>query len=273
MHMHNSAVQSPPGRTTSHESKDEATIYNGNSPNMGDPSDDFDLASNILYKRLLTYGVRNINEVNSALIATGLENGRDFEKLERARRLSSSEYSFNSQLGYISLNQSLNNDEVLAVAFQYTIGNKTFQVGELSTTGPTAPDALILKLLKGTNFTPSLPNWDLMMKNIYSIGAYQMSRDGFVLDVVYENTEETGAITNYLTVPTDSFINGRPLIRLLNLDRLNQQTDVQSDGIFDFIEILFNKNLVSKLSLASIITFDFFASLISSFSDNFLLIE
>ena len=85
---------------------------------------------------------------------------------------------------------------MLAVAFEYTIGNQTYQVGELTSTGPTAPDALVLKLLKGTNFTPNLPNWDLMMKNIYAIGAYQMSRDGFVLDVIYENSEESGAITN-----------------------------------------------------------------------------
>ena len=101
-----------------------------------------------------------------------------------------SEYSFNNQLGYISLNQALNNDEVLAVAFQYTIGSENYQVGEFSATGPTAPDALILKLLKGTKFSPSLPNWDLMMKNIYAIGAYQMSRDNFVLDVVYDNSED-----------------------------------------------------------------------------------
>ena len=119
-------------------------------------------------------GVRNINDINSVLESTPLANGTDFEKLEQARKLSESEFTFNSQLGYISLNQALNNDEVLAVAFQYTIGSETYQVGELSTTGPTTPDALVLKLLKGTNFTPSLPNWDLMMKNIYTIGAYQM---------------------------------------------------------------------------------------------------
>ncbi len=177
----------------------------------------------------------NINNVNNTSLGP-LSNGTDFEKLERARKLSDSEFSFNSQLGYISLNQSLNNDEVLAVAFQYTIGSKTYQVGELSATGPTAPEALILKLLKGTNFTPSLPNWNLMMKNIYAIGAYQMSKDGFVLDVLYENTEESGALTNYLIEKDESNINGIPLIKLLNLDRLNQQMDVQSDGVFDFIE-------------------------------------
>ena len=181
-------------------------------------------------------GIRNINDLNSSLQSTSLSNGTDFEKLERARKLSESEYSFNRQLGYISLNQALNNDEVLAIAFQYTVGNETFQVGELSTTGPNAPNTLILKLLKGTNFTPSLPNWDLMMKNIYAIGAYQMSEDGFILDVVYENTEESGALTNYLTESEELNIKGVPLIKLLNLDRLNKQMDVQSDGVFDYME-------------------------------------
>ena len=195
-------------------------------------------AANDLYTQLsTTYSdIRNINNINSILQPTLLSNGVDFEKLERARKLSSTEFSFNSQLGYISLNQALNNDEVLAVAFQYTVGSETYQVGELSTTGPSAPDGLILKLLKGTNFVPSLPNWDLMMKNIYAIGAYQMSRDGFILDVVYENTEESGAVTNYLSEVTEENINGVPLIKLLNLDRLNQQMEVQSDGVFDFIE-------------------------------------
>ena len=181
-------------------------------------------------------GIRNINDVSSVLQSTSLSNGTDFEKLERARKLSESEFTINNQLGYISLNQALNNDEVLAVAFQYTVGSETFQVGELSLTGPTAPDALLLKLLKGTNFTPLLPNWDLMMKNIYAIGAYQMSKDGFILDVVYENTEESGALTNYLSEPNEQNVHGKPLIKLLNLDRLNQQMDVQSDGVFDFIE-------------------------------------
>ena len=195
-------------------------------------------AANTLYNTLNNNysSIRNINDVNSTMQTTPLNNGIDFEKLERARKLSESEYSFNNQLGYISLNQALNNDEVLAVAFQYTIGNETFQVGELSTTGPTAPDGLILKLLKGTNFTPSLPNWDLMMKNIYAIGAYQMSNTDFILDIVYENTVETGAITNYLNESSEINVHGQPLIKLLNLDRLDQQMNVQSDGVFDFIE-------------------------------------
>ena len=214
-----------------------SNIYNNFSTSSGGSFPDNFEANNLFNVLSSTYsGVRNINEVSSILVSTPLSNGEDYEKLERSRKLSESEFTINSQLGYISLNSALNNDEVLAVAFQYTVGNKTYQVGELSSTGPTAPDALIVKLLKGTNFTPSLPNWHLMMKNIYALGAYQMSRDGFVLDVVYENTEESGAITNHLSVPTEEGVHGKPLIKLLNLDRLNQQSDVQSDGLFDFVE-------------------------------------
>jgi len=208
-------------------------LYNLHPDAFPDNNEANDLFSNLT----TTYsGIRDINEVNSVLGSTPLSNGEDYEKLERSRKLSASEFTINSQLGYISLNSALNNDEVLAVAFQYTVGSKTYQVGELSSTGPTAPDALIVKLLKGTNFSPSLPNWGLMMKNIYALGAYQMSRDGFVLDVVYENSEESGAITNYLSEESEAGIHGKPLIKLLNLDRLNQQMDVQSDGLFDFVE-------------------------------------
>ena len=216
---------------------EEDNIWNDDfTTSKGGIHPDNNTANNMFEKiqSLFPNGV-SISDINNTSL-TPLANGIDFEKLERARKLSASEFSFNSQLGYISLNQALNNDEVLAVAFQYTIGNETFQVGELTTTGPTAPDALILKLLKGTNFTPSLPNWDLMMKNIYAIGAYQMSKEGFILDVVYENTEESGAVTNYLSEPSEDLINGTPLIKILNLDRLNQQMDEQPDGVFDFIE-------------------------------------
>jgi len=208
----------------------EVQIYNFRPDALPDNNEANDLFS----KLTTTYsGIRDINEVNAVLQSSSLSNGTDFEKLERARKLSESEFTINNQLGYISLNQALNNDEVLAVAFKYTRGSKTFQVGELSSTGPNAPEALIVKLLKGTNFTPLLPNWGLMMKNVYALGAYQMSKDGFIMDVVYENTEESGALTNYLG---EGNLEGIPLIKVLNLDRLNQQMDTQSDGVFDFIE-------------------------------------
>ena len=196
--------------------------------------------ANDMYQHLLSQysGIRNVNQVNNELaipsnLSINFLGGQDYEKLERSRKLKSSEYTVHPQLGYISLNQALNNDEVLAVSFQYTIGNETYQVGELTTTGPNAPDALIVKLLKGTTFSPSLMNWELMMKNIYALGAYQMSSNEFVLNIIYENTEESGGLTNYIP---EGNVNGIPIISLLNLDNLNQQQAQISDGIFDFIE-------------------------------------
>jgi cell surface protein SprA len=217
----------------------ETEVYNTNSNFAGSLTfqEVPDNATNNLFYNLTNQhsAIRDINQVSNTFspYSNFFAASQDYEKLERARKLSESEFSIHNQLGYISLNQALNNDEVLAVAFQYTRGSKTYQVGELTSTGPNAPEALIVKLLKGTNFTPLLPNWHLMMKNVYALGAYQMSRDGFVLDIVYENTKESGALTNYLG---EGILDGIPLIKVMNLDRLNQQLDNQSDGVFDFIE-------------------------------------
>ena len=206
---------------------------------LGGVFPDNDQANNMYQNLLNQYsGIRDINQVNNTLsipsnLSINFIGGQDYEKLERARKLKETEYTLHPQLGYISLNQALNNDEVLAVAFQYTVGNQNFQVGELTSNGPNAPDALIVKLLKGTTFSPSLKNWELMMKNIYALGAYQMSSNEFVLDIVYENTEESGGLTNYIP---EGDVNGIPIIKLLNLDNLNQQQATTSDGVFDFIE-------------------------------------
>lgn len=120
--------------------------------------------------------VRNIDQVTNTLapLAPGFAIGRDFEKIENARKLTPREYKLNKQLGYISLTSALNEDQVLAVAYEYTLNGKVYRVGEFSTEVG-APGTLILKLIKGTNLTPSLPSWDLMMKNIYALGADRKS--------------------------------------------------------------------------------------------------
>ena len=105
--------------------------------------------------------------------------------------------TFNKQLGYISLNSALNTDEVLAVAYEYTLNGQVYKVGEFSTDGITAPQTLILKLLKGTTFSPKLPTWELMMKNIYSLGSGRLERKDFELNVLYQD-DKTGNSINYL---------------------------------------------------------------------------
>ncbi len=188
-------------------------------------------------------GIRNINQVVGIL--TDPANGygwdeKNFVKIESARKLSPSEFTFNSKLGYISLNQTLN-DEVLAVAYQYTYDNQTYQVGELSTGGTTliSPDSLlIVKLIKSPVVSPRTQPamWDLMMKNIYAIGAYQVNPQDFKLDVVYANPS-TGTDINYLPVPTsETNINSKPLVQVVGMDKLNVQGDAIPDGVFDFLE-------------------------------------
>jgi cell surface protein SprA len=117
-----------------------------------------------------------INKTMQSLDVYEFKGGQDFEKVEQARKLSPSEYTVHETLGYISLNSSLNTDEVLMVAYNYTANGQTFQVGEFSTDGIEAPQTLVMKLLKGTNLSPRFPTWQLMMKNIYSLNAYQLSK-------------------------------------------------------------------------------------------------
>ncbi len=191
---------------------------------------------------------RNSSLVQGVLTGLGLAPVQDFEKTF-ARKLQPSDYTINPQIGFISLNQTLQPDEVLAVAFQYTYNGRIFQVGEFSqdvppdTTG-TSQRVLFLKLLKATSQRTSLPIWDLMMKNVYAVGYGQLERQDFQLNLVYE--EPSNGEKRYLP-PTD-LINTyqfRPLISLLNLDRLNNQNDPQPDGVFDFIE---NFTIISSQS-------------------------
>ncbi len=149
--------------------------------------------TNDLISQLSINKVRSINEVSNYLKgdpfgigqAGYLVSGEDFEKVESARKLTSSEYSYNTKLGFLSLNTTLNSDQTLAVAFQYQIiGDTTvYQVGEFSDEGINSPNCLIVKLLKSTSVNTKNPLWDLMMKNVYNIGAYQINPSDFMFNV------------------------------------------------------------------------------------------
>lgn len=163
----------------------------------------------------------------------------DFDVLNYARQLKNTEYTLNQQLGYISLNQPLNNDEILAVAFEYTYNGTTYQVGEFSRDVPPGNQRVLhLKMLKGNTIRTQLPIWDLMMKNIYSLNTYSLSLEDFKLNVIYAD-DTSGADYNYLPVggaDVPALANGNPLIRVLGLDKLNRQQEAKPDGIFDAIE-------------------------------------
>jgi cell surface protein SprA len=178
--------------------------------------------------------IRSVDQVTNAFgpLYPGFQIGRDFEKIENARKLDDREYYFNKQLGFISLNTALNADEVLAVAYEYTIAGQVFKVGEFSTDGIAAPQTLILKLIKGTNLSPKLPTWKLMMKNVYSLGSGKLDKKDFVLNILYQD-DKTGNSINYIP---EGNLADKILLQVMGLDNLNSQLDRQPDGFFDFID-------------------------------------
>ena len=195
--------------------------------------------TNSLYATVRTTDFRDLQQTSSALEGlNGMEGGVDFEKIESARLLTSSEYTLNSALGYISLKSALNQDEVLAVAYEYTYNGRVYQVGEFSTDGSEelrAPNALALKMLKSSANAPAKKNrgtWDLMMKNIYSLGATSIQSEKFELYVTYRN-DSVGTDVQYLN---EGPISGKQLIRVMNLDRLDQKHNASPDGRFDYLE-------------------------------------
>ena len=196
------------------------------------PSND----ANSLYSQLNSVysSIRDVDQVTNILdpLYPDFQIGRDFEKIENARQLNDREFTLNKQLGYISLNTALNTDEVLAVAYEYTLNGKVYKVGEFSTDGINAPQTLILKLLKGTTLTPRLPTWDLMMKNIYSLGSGRLDSKDFQMNILYQD-DQTGNSINYLP---ESSLQDKILLQVLGLDKLNSQNDRQPDGYFDFID-------------------------------------
>lgn len=189
---------------------------------------------NLVYRTMQSEPLgRTAGRATIATIGKGFKENLDFQRV-MMRKLQPSEYSFNPQLGYISLNTQPNPDDVIAVAYRYTLNGDVYQVGEFAEDLPpdtTNQKVMYLKLIKGVTINPSLPLWDLMMKNVYALGGFGLSKEDFRLNVLYQ--DPGGGEKRYL--PEGPNV-GVPLLTLLNLDRLNIQNDPAPDGIFDFVE-------------------------------------
>lgn len=175
---------------------------------------------------------RDINQTSSVLDAVpGFAGGVDYEKLESARLLSSSEYTVNTALGYISLKSTLQTDQVLAVAYEYTYGGVTYQVGEFASDIQDVNQALFVKSLKNTSNNPQQGNWDLMMKNVYYL-ASSVEKDKFRLDVKFQS-DTTGVYLSYIP---EQQVKDQTIIKLLGADRLDNNNKANSNGYFDYVE-------------------------------------
>ena len=195
--------------------------------------------ANSLYSKIIgNPNARIPSGVAGFLAGTNLRSAEDYERTF-ARKLTENEYFFNQQVGFLSLNIPLQADEVLAVAFQYAYNGKIYQVGEFSEGVALDPkngvqQILYLKLLKATTQRTDLPIWDLMMKNVYSLDLFgAIQQQDFQLNVLYE--EPSAGLKRYLPV-TNKANEGLSLIKILQLDKLNNRNDPQPDGIFDYVE-------------------------------------
>ena len=190
-------------------------------------------ANNEYYAMTHDYvAARDIDQTNTVLDAiAGFTGGVDYEKVQSARLLSSSEYTVNTALGYVSLKSSLQTDQVLAVAFEYTYGGVTYQVGEFAADNTNTSEALFVKSLKNTGNTPMMANWRLMMKNVYYL-AQTVEKTKFRLDVKYQS-DTTGVYLTYIPEPQTK---NTMLIRALGADRLDNNNKANPNGYFDYVE-------------------------------------
>ncbi len=190
-----------------------------------------------------------------------LRNGVDYAVF-RGRKLSPSEYTFNEELGFISLNLKLQDNQNLAIAYEYfytlncegiyKVGVTTDEGARSNTdsTGTLIPETVIFtKLLRGQKNSISDPSWDLMMKNVYPLRTSGLDPENFEFDIFYENdrdgslrkvlsldlAESLGADISAIDASVINRVRRTPLLNLFGLDKLNSRLDPQPDGVFDFV--------------------------------------
>ncbi|MBR6201964.1 MAG: cell surface protein SprA, partial [Bacteroidaceae bacterium] len=192
--------------------------------------------SNTQYSTLVgaSYDEARYTDKTSTLLDPIMQGGVEYEKVENARLLTASEYTLNKHLGYVSLKSTLQSNQVLAVAFEYTYNGQTYQVGEFSSDQKDNDRALYVKLLKNTSNSPRIGNWDLMMKNVYSLKAQSIQREKFKLDIKYLS-DTTGVKLSY--IPEEAY-KSTTLLKMMNLDRLDDSNKSvpNGNGRFDFVE-------------------------------------
>ncbi len=165
---------------------------------------------------------------------------KDFEKVN-ARQLNPSEFSYNQQLGFISVNLNVQPDQVVGVAMEYTYNGVPYKIGEFSSDiakknsiDTLKTNVLFVKMLKSTTANIQYPIWDLMMKNVYAVGTANVDPQEFRFDIYYEDPGK--GQKRFLSgddIPMG--LKGYPLLQVFNLDKLNLQNDPGPDGIFDFV--------------------------------------
>ena len=135
-----------------------------------------------------------------------------------------SEYYVSTDAGFVFLNMSLSENEVLAAAYRDTTGREIGDV-TVDTTRAVLPK---LKLIKPQNPRPDDETWDLEWKNVYSLGGRDLEKEGFELKIFYK--PPSGDPQEAIKVNGES----RGLLDLFHLDQTDKYGTPGADNIIDF---------------------------------------
>ncbi len=179
-----------------------------------------------------------LRDSSSQVIIEDLYNleSSDYETAPFRRLVEGVDYTFDQYLGYLSLTTRLQDDDKLAISYQYLTSDGTpvtvGDFGEGSTSGSSNGDKVILKLLRGSQPTPNNASWGLTMRNIYRVGGRSLTSDAFDVDLNYSPSGSTPQ----RTLPGVTIGQQQTLLQTLGLDRLNRDGAALPDDVFDFKE-------------------------------------
>ena len=172
-------------------------------------------------------GIAYINPNDTSEFADESKEGA-FIKLDRG-----TDYSINEDLGFIRMQSSLQN-EIIAAHYQLAdrnTGQIIVQIGEgVSIENPT----LTLKMIKAQSSHPNHPVWDLMFKNVYSMGSTNIDSQSLEVNIT----------DNFSTPVSDRTENGSTFLNLFGLDSFNQSGASSPDEVIDYN----NPNIVNLVA-------------------------
>jgi len=142
------------------------------------------------------------------------------------RQLTPDQFGFDAGRGFFWVNQNIGTNTALAISYATDDGVKYGTLFE----DDTDPNAVLkLKLIKKKNQTVSDTTWNLMMRNVYSLGGSQIQPEGFEVNIRH-NTNETD-------------IQGdKTFLTLLGLDILDDSQAENPDNNVDANGLLVNLN-------------------------------
>ena len=89
-------------------------------------------------------------------------------------------------------------------------------------------------MLKSSVLDVSQPVWNLMMKNIYNVGAIQLQKDDFVLNILYSDPSPTNFIKPEDIGETIYWVATRP--KNINVNRIEIMAGLQAFNPFNVIK-------------------------------------